>query len=174
MEEFWESSSKIAQITAWLAPKVKVVNHDDAYTFSLFRDCGTAALLASHGDYKPAGFAASTDPEQMLAAEKTQFGMDHTILGYQMAKNWLLPDTTCDAVLHHHNYDQLVSGEIDIPNASIRLIALALASEWIYTMHTAGTPCQGWDKAGKFALKNLKATESQLESYVDEVESVLQ
>ena len=170
MEEFWESSSKIALITAWLARKVKVANHEDAYTFSLFRDCGIAAMIANRTEYEPAVYS---DPELMLAAEKKQFGIDHPTLGYRMAKHWLLPDTACAAVLYHHEYDRLINREIDIPKSSVKLIVLALASERIFTMDVEATQCQGWDKAGEFVLKQLHVTASQLEDFISEIDEVL-
>ena len=38
MDEYWESSSTIAQISAVLARQIKGVDRDEAYTFALFRD----------------------------------------------------------------------------------------------------------------------------------------
>jgi HD-like signal output (HDOD) protein len=174
MEDFWEASSRMAQITAWLAPRVKIVNHDEAYTFALFRDCGMAALLGTFKNYKPVMYGAATaHPQDMLATEQQQFGVDHVALGYRMATNWLLPDATCDAVRHHHHHEGLMNGAIDIPELSVGLISVALAAEWIYTMHTDGKECQGWNNAGDFVLAKLGITASQLETFQREAESVL-
>jgi HD-like signal output (HDOD) protein len=174
MEAFWESSSSIAQLTAWLAPKLKVVNNEDAYTFSLFRDCGVAALLSTFNEFKPPRYGITAmSAEEMLQGERGQFGMDHAALGARMAKTWMLPETTCDAVLHHHNYDGLMSREIEISDVSVKLISLAMASEWIYTMHVAGKPCMGWDRMGEFALEKLGLEDADLESYVEEAETLI-
>ena len=173
MEDFWESSSSIALITAWLARKLKIVNHEDAYTFSLFRDCGMAALIANFKDYRPALYAAAADLELMLATEENQYGMNHAALGYRMAKNWSLPETTCDAVLYHHDYDRLINGDIDIPESSVQLIVLALASEWIFTMQSDAKACQGWNKAGDFTLDKLAISQPQLEELLQEADSVV-
>src|SRR5688500_2256836 len=142
MEEYWESSSSVALLTAWLAPKVKGVNRDDAYTFALFRDCGIPVLMTTF-DYDPAP-CGTADPAAMLAAEHENYGVDHAALGYQLATSWLLPDSTCQAVLGHHNY-----GQDDLPASSAKLIALALAAEWLFTMHKTGKPCREWSAAGE-------------------------
>ena len=166
MEEYWESSSGIALIAAWLAPKVKGANRDDAYTFALFRDCGVPVLMTTF-DYEPAPCGAA-DPAAVLAAEHEAFGVDHTALGYQLATSWLLPDATCQAVLAHHNY-----ADPDLSTGSARLIAIALAAEWLYTMHKNGRPCREWAVASEFALGQLDKTQDELKALLPEIRGVL-
>ena len=53
MDEYWESSSGIANISAVLARQFKGFDRDEAYTFALFRDCGMLAMMDGYKDYKP-------------------------------------------------------------------------------------------------------------------------
>src|SRR5450759_25639 len=97
MEEFWESSSSIALITAYLVrSKVKGINFDDAYTFALFRDCGIPAMLTAVHAYRPtltrAGAGNNASPTEL---ENNQYGINHASTGYYLAKSWLLPEATC-------------------------------------------------------------------------------
>ena len=47
MYEFWDSSSRIAMIAAYLARELDVARLDEAHTFALFRDCGVPVRSSS-------------------------------------------------------------------------------------------------------------------------------
>jgi HD-like signal output (HDOD) protein len=174
MEEFWESSLSIALIAAWLAPRVKGVNRDDAYTFALFRDCGIPVLMTAFKDCEPAHRGSdAANNELTRTIEIERYGVDHASVGYKMATSWLLPDATCEAVRHHHDYAELNDGEAGIPGSSIKLIVLALAAEWLFTMHTSGTKCPEWDEAGNLALQQLGIAQEQLEAFMPEIGDIL-
>jgi len=53
MEQYWESSSAIAQISSFLAGHFGGFDRDEAFTYALFRDCGMLAMMDSYEDYKP-------------------------------------------------------------------------------------------------------------------------
>lgn len=174
MEEFWESSASISLIAAWLAPRIKGVNRDDAYTFALFRDCGIPAMMSAFSDYQSAlGRTVRADSECSLETENDRYGVDHVKMGHRLATSWLLPDATCEAVLHHHDYSGLMNGEAGIAGSRVKLIALALAAEWLLTMHTSGAKCREWDEAGDFVLEQLGMTQDDLQELVPEVGAVL-
>lgn len=175
MEEFWASSSSIAVLTGYLVrSKVKGVNFDDAYTFALFRDCGIPAMLTALPAYRPPPtrvVAGNITPPTEL--EYKQHGINHASTGYYLARGWLLPDATCQAVLHHHDFTALRNGGVDIPAASVRLIMLALAAECLFAIHSTGTPCPEWVQNGNFALQQLGITQAELEASVQEIDSSL-
>jgi HD-like signal output (HDOD) protein len=174
MEEFWESSAGISQIAAWLAPKVKGINRDDAYTFALFRDCGIPAMMSMFNDYRSSlGRTARGQEHCTVDGEDERYGTDHVAMGYKLATAWLLPEVTCDAVRHHHDYAAVGNGEVDAPPSSARLIALALVAEWLFAMHTSGAACREWAAGGEFALGQLDLTQEELVALVPEVGAVL-
>lgn len=139
MEEYWESSSAIAQINALLAWEFKGFDRDEAYTFALFRDCGMLAMMDSYNDYAPIFAGSKTrDGSDVTAWEDEHHGMNHARVGHNLAKMWLLPEQICQAVLWHHDYAVLRQGQSGIPLSCARHIALALAAECIFVRHTMG------------------------------------
>ena len=88
MEQYWESSSSIAQISAYLADHFGF-DRDEAYTFALFRDCGMLAMMDSYEDYKPMlpGQALPAGCANVIALENTLHNMNHARSGRQSGKN---------------------------------------------------------------------------------------
>ena len=171
MDEYWESSSAIAQISASLAGELKCGSRDEAYTYALFRDCGMLAMMAGFEDYLPvfpggksAGGDVVTDMEDRCHA------MNHARLGHKLAQAWLLPDPICDAVLWHHQFSSLQDGSAGIHEASRRQIALALAAEALYVRDRLGQDSADWRIGGEFALATLGITQEELDSLAGRVD----
>lgn len=165
MDEFWEYSSGIAQISANLAQKFRCVDHNAAYTFALFRDCGMLAMMGSFKSYKPV-FAGAEEAAgtEITGREDESHGMNHAWVGCLMAETWLLPDEICKAVLWHHNYSAVQDGRVDLPVASAKYIALALVAESIYVKKKLGIDSADWRKNGALALQQLGLTEDNIDA----------
>jgi HD-like signal output (HDOD) protein len=171
MDEYWESSSTIAQINAVLARKFKGFDRDEAYTFALFRDCGMLAMMDGYKDYEPVFAGAEAEGGiDVIAWEDKRHNMNHARVGYNLAKMWLLPEVICHSVLWHHDYAALRQGQADIPAACARHIALALAAEWVFVRHTMGIDSPEWRKGGDFALEQLKITQEDMEAALAEID----
>lgn len=170
MDEYWESSSSIAQVNALLARRIKGFNRDEAYTFALFRDCGMLAMMDSYQDYAPVFPGSDTvDGRNVIDVENDRHKMDHARVGYNLAKMWLLPDEICQAVLWHHDYAVLKAGEAGIPPICVRQIALALVAEWIFVRHTMGQESAEWCRGNEFVKAVLNIDDDELESHFTEV-----
>lgn len=170
MEEYWESSSAIARIGSVLAKKLKGLHHDEAYTFALFRDCGMLAMMDSYTDYVPVFAGGETaGGVDVTSLEQERHQMNHAMVGYNLAKMWLLPEEICQAVLWHHDYAVLLDSQSGIPAASARHIAVALLAEWIFVRHGMGIDSLEWRKGGEFAQELLKIDDSAMESLLLEI-----
>jgi len=93
-ERFWDASARIATLSGWLARRVKnpKLRPDDAYTYGLFRDCGIVILLRRFPYYPETLSRANHDAElPFTVVEQLDFPTDHTVIGYLLAQNWLLP-----------------------------------------------------------------------------------
>jgi HD-like signal output (HDOD) protein len=168
MDEFWEYSAAIARVNALLARQFKHIDRDGAHTFALFRDCGMLAMMQKFKGYKPvfAGSAANDDARATARDDKL-YGVNHARVGYQMAKTWLLPDETCQAVLRHHDYAELQADGAGIPAASLQHIALTLAAESIYVELELEVTSAEWVRGGTFALEQLGITQADLDSIAE-------
>ena len=165
MDDYWESSSTIAQISAYLAGHFDGFNRDQAYTFALFRDCGMLAMMDSYDDYKPVLPGDSLpDSDDIIANEDKQHQMNHALVGSNLAKIWLLPEDIQLSILWHHDYITLLQGREKIPVAHARQIALTLVAEWIFGKQTAGIESQDWRKSSVFVMEDLGTTAEELDT----------
>jgi HD-like signal output (HDOD) protein len=170
MDEYWESSSAIAQISAQLASRLRGIDRDEAYTFALFRDCGMLAMMDGYDNYVPVfPGVATSGSEDVIALENERHGIDHARVGYNLAKMWLLPEEICQAVLWHHDYAALLEGQDGIPAGAVRKIALALVAEWIFVKQDAGADSPEWLKGSEFAKAMLKLSDDDLEAALAEI-----
>ena len=170
MDEFWETSSGIAQINAQLARQFKHIDRDIAHTFALFRDCGMLAMMQRFKGYKPVFADAEADSAAGVTAnEDKRYGMNHARVGYQMAKTWGLPDEICQAVLRHHDYAELQADGTGIPAASLQHIALTLAAESIFVKQATDVTSAEWTRGGAFALDQLGITQADLDEIAETI-----
>ncbi len=165
MEQYWESSSTIAQISAFLADHFGGFDRDEAYTFALFRDCGMLAMMDSYEDYTPL-LPGDAVPQEgnAVALENKLHNMNHALVGANLAKIWLLPEEIHQSILWHHDYTTMSQGREKIGAAHARRIALTLVAEWIYVKQTTATESPDWRKGSIFALKDLHTTMEDLEA----------
>lgn len=158
MERFWDSSARIAEVSGMVARQLgngHGFRPEDAHTFALFRDCGIPMLMIPFPEYRD--ILARANQETALAftdIEEQAIGLNHAVLGAQLAEDWLLPSETCLAIRHHHDRRALV-GEIDIPDRSRRMIAVAQLAEYLIQQHTRQAQTSEWDKLGEACLASL-------------------
>ena len=173
MDEYWESSSTIAQISAVLARQIKGVDRDEAYTFALFRDCGMLAMMERYPDYKPLFPGDATkDRVSVTALENERYKTDHAQIGHHLARAWLLPEDICQSVLWHHDYAVLQSGQAGVKNKCSRYIALVLMAEWMFVKHTMGIESEEWQKGRDFALELLGLSDDDLVQELAQMEKI--
>jgi HD-like signal output (HDOD) protein len=174
MDEFWEASTGIAQISALLVRHFKHVDRDGLQTFGLFRDCGMLAMMQKFENYEPV-FAGARPREDasVTASEDLHYAINHAWVGYQMAKTWLLPDEVCLAVLRHHDYTELQTNGTGIPISSLQHIALTLAAESIFVKQERGETSAEWALGSAFALHQMGMTQADLDEIAGTITSEL-
>ena len=161
METFWQTSSGIAEVAAQLVRPLGIRNRDEAYTFALFRDCGVPLMIRQFPTYANFIKVSQLDQERSITADEVdEFGLDHASLGAKIAQSWSLPEEIYLAILNHHEYPLLRGGSV--PEGICKLVALALAAEWIYTRHNVGSKCKEWSQCGEGALEALGISEAEL------------
>jgi HD-like signal output (HDOD) protein len=174
MDEFWETSTGIAQINDRLARHFKHVRRDGLQTFGVFRDCGMLAMMQKFKNYKPL-FAVATRgcDASVTAVEDIHHKINHARVGYQMAKTWLLPDEVCQAVLRHHDYAELQATGGGLSVASLQHIALTLAAESIFVKRELGETGAEWSLGSEFALAQMGITQADLDEIAGTIASEL-
>lgn len=114
-EVFWTRSQEVAQIAALIAAeRVSVCNifPDQAYMAGIFHECGVPVLMQRFPDYCGRLRLDSACCWPSLAEEDKQYHVDHSSIGYLVARHWKLPDFVCQAILYHHEMPREEHGAV--------------------------------------------------------------
>ncbi|MGH8637226.1 MAG: HDOD domain-containing protein [Burkholderiales bacterium] len=128
MARFWQASAHLALVAGFLGRVLGVAHREEAYTFGLFRDVGSAVLICRYSDYDSVT-AACPDGASVTDHEKAHFGVDHAVIGAVLARDWHLPEEMSDAILWHHADFVLALDAPPIRLEAVRLIALGVLSD---------------------------------------------
>jgi HD-like signal output (HDOD) protein len=130
LARFWQTSAQLAAAAGFLARVLGVVDRDEAYTFGLFREAGSAVLICRFADYDPV-MTACPHGATVTDHEKAHFGTDHAVIGAVLARDWHLPEEMSDAILWHHADFVLTLEASPIRIEAVRLIGLGVLGDRI-------------------------------------------
>lgn len=176
LERFWDASARIARISGWLAQHLNIngLYSEDAYTFSLFRDCGIPVLLSRFPGYKNVLSKANDNTENNFTeVEEAILPTNHAMVGCLLAQSWWLPEDVFLAIRHHHDLIALESGGAKLPILSSRLIAISQLAEYFIQKQLKLSNTQEWAKLGRACLEILGMSEDDLEFLYEEVAAIV-
>lgn len=174
LERFWDASACIARLSGWLAQypgRGITMRAEDAYTFGLFRDCGIPVMMNRFPNYqkvlKTANEAMDLD---FTMIEDQHCPTNHVVIGFLLAQSWRLPEETCLAIRHHHDYLALREQDqsILLPVMTLGLIATVLLAEHLFQYHRGQSQTLEWAKAGDVCLNLLNISAEQLDQLYEE------
>jgi HD-like signal output (HDOD) protein len=124
MERVWDASARRAALMGRLGCEHRGLPRDRVHTCGLFENCGMAVLLIYAPGYSRglAQIEAAANPQEL---ERTQYGLDHTVIGEALVRTWGLSEEVALAVRYHHDMHRLDA--LDLPAESRTLIALSAA-----------------------------------------------
>lgn len=99
---FWQHGIGSAVCAQMLA---KTLGKDQALAFTagLLHDIGKLVLDAFfHDDYTAAVARCVAEDSALLEAEQTELGLEHGLVGYELAKRWKFPLAIQQAIRDHH------------------------------------------------------------------------
>lgn len=169
LERFWDSSERVANYSAYIAKKLPGTVRDEAYTFGLFHNCGIPLLMQRFPDYmETLKLANAASDKSFLDVEDERHSTNHAVVGHLMAKNWLLPESISDAILHHHNFS-IFTEDNSVSGATQTLVAVTCLAEHLNnTMeHLRDDP--EWERVGQTVLDYLGFSNDELEDLKEEV-----
>ena len=165
MERFWDTSAKTAETAGNIAKQLGRgvgIRAEDAHTFALFRDCGIPMLMIPFPEYRNVLILANQETElSFTEVEDRAIGLNHAVVGAQLAEDWLLPEEICVSIRHHHDR-QALDGSIELPERARKLIAVAQLAEHLLFEKTGSGQTSEWNKLGASVLACLEIDEAAL------------
>jgi len=162
MEQVWEAAAKRAALMGRLARDLRALPRDRVHTCGLFENCGMAVLLIYAPGYSHniAQIEAAPNPQEL---ERTQYGLDHTVIGDALVRTWGLSDEVALAVRHHH--DLLKLDVLNLPLESRMLIALSTTVTEVLA-RSAGRRRDEWAAESTAAATALGWSQEDLEARI--------
>lgn len=158
MNHFWRYSMAGAMISPLICRELSRGDSGLAATFGLFRDCGMPAMLIMYPGYAQIFLRTIRTPgKPALEAEHSRYPVDHTQVGAEMARSWLLSKPLVDAVRYHHHVSMgTLPGHLG-PETRF-LIACGYAAERLYTM-AMRIICPEWQTVADWVMGELDMEE---------------
>lgn len=175
MYEFWDASSRIAMIAAFLARELEATRLDEAHTFALFRDCGVPVLLTRYPEYEDLLAETRCENEaRRSAVERTRYGFDHALVSATLAQSWHLPSDLWQVIRIHNTYDE--PGFRDQPDAhrAGKLIALGLLAEQLHRIHRGTYDAVVWIAEELFIDAMLGPVTERVDELVNDIARILE
>jgi HD-like signal output (HDOD) protein len=167
LDQFWSSSSRIADLAAHIASEIgtDATDCERAHSFSLFRDCGMALMLCRYENY-PRLLAVQAKLDRRLTdLEHAQYGFNHAQVGLALARSWLLNEVICQAIVHHHSPDAMRGRRTDLPAACMRLVAIGVLAERVHLMETDEAPTHELEVAVDMSLRQFRLAQPMLSQF---------
>ncbi len=109
-----------------LAREVGYESRDRLMVTSLLHDIGKLVLVNAYPGYPREVHGEARTPEERLASERRELGVDHAVVGGVLARRWNLPKQLAAVIERHHSDD--CEGEAAIVRLADMLAHYALGS----------------------------------------------
>lgn len=162
MEQVWEASSKRAAWMGKLTRDVRGLQRDCVHTCGLFENCGVAVLVMYAPGYSRdvAQIESAPNPQEL---ERTQYGLDHAVIGEALVRTWGLSEEVALAVRYHHELLNLDA--LNLPSESRMLIALSTAVTEAFA-RSEGRQREEWETQAPVVAATLGWTAEDLEARI--------
>jgi len=160
---FWDETSQLALIIAYLAREIGVARFDEAYAFGLFRHGAVPWMIKRFSGYQAAYDADHADAvASIIVREQSRFGIDHARASAILARGWRLPERLWRAIqLHHVRH---VSPEGGAGTMASRMAAVGLLADCFENAHRNPEATPAWMLEEDFAKRALGIGSATLEA----------
>jgi HD-like signal output (HDOD) protein len=175
MYDYWDASSRIAMIAAYLARELGIARLDEAHTYALFRDCGIPVLLARHPEYEALLVSTRCENERRRTdAEHSSYGYDHALVGATLAQSWHLPSDLWHAIRVHNAYDEPGFLADERTRRFGSLIAVGLLAEQMHRIHRGTYDPAFWTTEEAFIVSVLGPMDDKLEPLGNDIAAIME
>jgi putative nucleotidyltransferase with HDIG domain len=99
--ELWHHALGTAIGAKLISKQHRLQMDEEAYFAGLLCDIGKLVFERLLRETK-INLAAVEEPQSFLEVERAHFGLDHAMLGAEIARCWSLPEDLVNAIAHHH------------------------------------------------------------------------
>lgn len=165
IDTYFDYANDVALVCAGLAAELKLMEPETAYTMGLFHDCGIPVMLNRFDDYGNILKLATESEDQLLVeVEDRNLNMNHAVVGYYICKNWNLSEDICQAVLSHHNVQELLSSGHSYTNETVmNMVAILSVAEYIAYAFRGEAQKTDWDYESGYVLNYLDISIEELD-----------
>lgn len=165
-KKFWERSLATAVATRLILEQVKNVEAEEGFISGLLQNLGELILARTFPDrYDQVLVAVEENQHDTFAAEETVFGMNHTAVGVEVARNWGFPEVLLLPIMHHHD-PKSYPGKDKTIQATVRAVYL---SDLLVNILYSDMPETYHKRFRKEATSLLGLSGSDMESILDQV-----
>ena len=163
MRQFWEKSAAVTTVAMSLASKITGIDPDEAHAYALFRDCGIPVMIKKFPDYGEIMSNLEEKPgARVTAHEQSKYHYSHARVGYALASGWLLPEPFCRAILHHHDFEKVITKRREVEPVNYKLIAFGLLMEQIAALRSTGNLCPDWESGEQLVLDTFEIAPDEI------------
>lgn len=168
LERFWDASERIAEIAALLAQRTRTVPRDEAYSCGLFHEAGVPVMLQKFPNYLETLKQANAAQHcAFTEIEDQHHQTNHALVGYFLARSWLLSEDMQQAILRHHDVD--VFRQQTLSATTLNLIGLIQLATHIQHRSKRMSENVEWHKFGPWVMQHFALDEQEVEDLIAEI-----
>ena len=117
ISDYFNHSLRCAFACQEIAEHCGITQIGTMYTAGLLHDIGQLILLNLHPEESMQALTMNVDfndGQYLYLAENKVFGIDHTQIGYELAKKWNFPSSLQDCIRYHHLPEQATENQLEV------------------------------------------------------------
>lgn len=177
LPRYWEAPSNIALIMSRLSKQLLDCSTDDAYLIGLFHNTGHALIQQKDADYTDFYMEHINHTDLSIAElENAQYGFDHAVLGFYLAKSWGVAEHISQVILNHHRVEEMLeTGNRSVEENCMKgLLAILKLAEHLEWEQVTGERYHEWTRVGQTVLDYLLLSDDDYEDIRQEIFEYLQ
>jgi len=165
-KRFWERSLASAVAARLILENVKGADTEQIFISGLLQNLGEL-ILAKIFPVQYDEVIASVEDNQydLLAAEEAVFGINHTLVGTEVARNWGFPNILVDPILYHHDPSSYTGNNSEIQTT----VSAVFLSDLLVNILFSEKPEKYHQQFRSEATKLLKLTAEEIETILNQV-----
>ncbi len=171
LHSFWDNAMDVAAVSSSIAKQIGFRFQEECYALGLFHNAGIPLMMMRFKNYQDVLEESYQDPSFSLTNnENKYFKTNHSVVGYYLAKSWVLPRSSCHVIAHHHRTEQLYQERIAGDKNTLAFTSILKMAEHIsgtYKIIGKSSVDYEWDNISEYALEHLELTQYDFEGIIE-------